>query len=153
MTTTSRSALVKTIVDRLKTYVDAGGNSIGTLASNRVYVTQAPDDTAFPCLVVRAINWQTTAELNNTQATFDLEVMVMHRPRSAEQAAELLGDLVEEAMLTWRESSAALGLSFANTSRRDTYPPLPTPADRELVQHRVMVSCTTWPHYLTAALT
>jgi hypothetical protein len=152
MSTASRSALVKTIVDRLKAYADGSGNSINTLTTGRVYVNQAPDATAFPCVVLRMLSWQTQAQFNNTQATFDLEVMVMHRPRSKEQEAELIGDLVEEALLTWRESGASLGLSHANTSRRETIPPLPLPADRELVQHRLVISCTTWPRFLTTAL-
>jgi hypothetical protein len=74
------------------------------------------------------------------------------RPRAKEIQTELLADLATEALLTWRESSAVLGLSFGRNFRRDTLPPSPDPGDRELVQVRAVIGCMSVPRYLTSAL-
>lgn len=156
MSTSSKNALMATIVARIKAYVNPVafpfGVTVGTYVGDRIYRSQAPDDADVPYIVLRAINAQTDPAFNNTRVNFDLEVMVFGRPRSAEQTVETIADLVEQALLTWRESGATLGLSFARTSLRDTLPPLPDPANRELVQVRLLIECATWPRYLTTAL-
>jgi hypothetical protein len=145
--------LVETIVARLLAYT-FDGDSIAALTASRVYIDQPPDNTSFPCLVIRSLNQRTAAQYNNTRKDFELEVMIYVKGRTAANArlAEQLGDLTEQALLTWVESSATLGLSFGREADRETVPPPQEPADRDIIGVRVLVQCATWPRYLTDAL-
>jgi hypothetical protein len=141
MSTDSTVALNKTVVARL---IAAG--------ITHMYVTQAPDLAVFPYGVLRRINVVSAPEYNNTRENFDFEITIYGRPRSTEQAVEALADIAEQSLLGWRESGPTLGLSFGRSVRRDTLPPPPDPGDRELVQVRLLISCATWPRYLTTVL-
>lgn len=154
MTTTSKYAIEETIQARLRDY-SFGGTTIGTLTSNRVIIDWAPDNTQFPCVVMRIIDWQSDASLSNMAVTFDVEVMVYGRGRtpSTVSTVKQIADLAEQALLTWKESSATLGLTFGQFSQRDTVPPPPEPADREVFAERVLVTCQSFPRYITDALT
>lgn len=152
MSTTTKVDLVKTIVARIKAYT-FGGTSVGALTGNRVYVSQAPDATTYPYVVVRKINSHTDPQYANVKEVFEIEAMCFGRPRSTEQTVELIAELVKQSLLTWVESGATLGLSFARSAQDDTLPPVPDPGDREVVQVRVIVECVSWPRYLTLPLT
>lgn len=153
--TTKTSDQLKSVVARLLAYVDDSGNTLGTRwGASGLYVSQAPDSTSATRYgVVRKINTQSSPEYSNTSQLFDLEVMCYGRPRSSEQDVEFDADLAEGALLTWTESSSALGLTFARESQRDTLPALPDPYDRELVTVRLVVSCRSFAKYLINALT
>lgn len=150
MSTLDETAVAKMVVARLLAYVSPAAISVATLTGSKVYVSQAPDNTTGLYVVVRIINGQTDAQFNNLKENFDIECMCFGRPRSAQQSVESLGTVVKQALLSWRDSSLTDGLTFGQTAQRDVLPPNPDPADRELVQVRVVVSCTTWPTYLTS---
>jgi len=76
-----------------------------------------------------------------------LEINVYHRPRLRASIAEDLADLVQSALLRWHDSSS--GLVFAQGCERATIPPLPAPADRELVHVRLVCQLVAWPLFLT----
>lgn len=153
MTTTSQSAVAETIHARLLAYT-FGGASIATLAGSRLYIDWPPDNAAFPCAVIRIANWQSDRQLGNVMANFDLECMVYGRGRTAANARTVkqIADLIEQAMLTWLESSPTLGLSFGNDVSRETLPVPPDPFDRDVMAERVTVSCSTVPRYVTDVL-
>lgn len=143
MSTETIPEQMQTIVARLRD--DAG--------LTKVYISQAPDDAMTGRqTVVRKINALGDPAFANLRETFDLEVMCYGRPRSTEQAVEADAEAALVSLLTWRESGAAVGLSFARTWSKTTLPPPPAPADRELVTVRVVVSCVSWPAYLTTPL-
>lgn len=153
MSTTSQSAIIETIVARLLAY-SFGGTTIATLAGSRVYIDWPPDSASFPCVVARIANWQSDPQLGNVMADFDLECMVYGRGRTAPNARTVkqIADLIEQAMLTWLESSPTLGLSYGNTVNRETLPIPPDPFDRDVMAERVAVSCSTVPRYITDVL-
>lgn len=156
MSTTTTPDLMDTIVKRIRAYVNANSQSMATVASARIYARQAPDVVQFPYVLLRIINRQTDPRYNNTRETFDIEALCHNRPRSkepTERDTEILGDLVKQALLTWKESGYDLGLSFGREARGETLPVEPAPGDAEIVTVRVVVSCASWPKYLTAALT
>jgi len=149
MSTTTRVNLMKTIITRVMGY-SYGGTTVGTLTGNRVYVSQAPDDTLFPCVVLRAINGQTSPEYQNAREQFDLEVMCYGRPRSSEQGVEQIADLVTQALITWTDGSS--GVVFGRSVQRSTIPPVGDASDRELVTVRLVVDVTAWSLSLVGAL-
>lgn len=153
MSSTSQSAVIETIVARLLAY-SFGGTTINTLAGGRVYIDWPPDDAAFPNVLVRITNWQSDPQYGNARSTFDVEIMVYGRGRSATNARTVkqIADLAEQALLTWRESSSTLGLSFGRTSERETAPPPPDPFDREVMAERILVNGVSWARYLTDAI-
>lgn len=144
MSTASTAGLMNTIWTRLTS---------APYSIARVYISQAPDAAVFPYIVFRKINGTSAPEYQNARENFEIEFMIFGRPRSMEQAVEALGDTVLAAMLTWTESGATLGLTFAQSYQRDSLPPPPDPGDRELVQVRIAFQCATWPRYLTVPLT
>lgn len=153
MSTTSQSAVAETIHAHLLAY-SFGGNAIATLTGSRVFIDWPPDNAAFPCAVIRIANWQPDPQYGHAFVNFNLECMVYGRGRSAANARTVkqIADLIEQAMLTWLESSPTLGLSFGKTPTRETLPVPPDPFDRDVMAERVSVSCETVPRYITDVL-
>jgi len=148
-----------TIRDRMLAFVDDAGRHIGqyvgTGANARIYHTQAPDPATYPYIVVRNSAGETDPEFANLFEEFDVEITVYHRPRgAAEKEAELIADLAEAAILTWHESSAALGLTYGQRRKhRETLRPDPDAEIRDLIEVELVVQCGSWPKKLTNALT
>jgi hypothetical protein len=158
MSSDTTSNIVKTAIARLLAYVDDAGHSIGdyvgTGASARIFANLAPDNVAYPYIVLRKFNSETSPEYGNLRQEYDLDVRCYGRPRGAkEQETELIADLVEGALLTWQESSTTLGLTYSHKSSRDTSEPDADPPDRDIVTVAVVVRCASWPKYVTNALT
>lgn len=146
--------LLKTIIARILAFADDSNRDVGDYVGARVYVSQAPDDVAYPYVVLQKRPAQTDPEYANLREEYLIEALCVGAPRSKEQETELIADLVEAALLTWHESSAALGLSFGmRTEERSTLPPDESPFDRNIVAVRVTVRCCSWSKRLTNALT
>lgn len=73
--------------------------------------------------------------------------MLYGRPRSQAVTIEDAADVCDQAMLRYVDSSS--GLTFSRERQRDTLPPFIDPADREVVQIRLLYSVKTWPLLLT----
>lgn len=153
MSSDATSNQLKTVIARLLAYQNDAGQQLSTYIAARVYVSQAPDDTSGTYLVVRKINTELDPEVGNLREEFDIEITGYGRPRSKEQEVELVVDLAEEALITWKESSPALGLSYGRYANRDTEEPDPDPEDRDLVKVRTLVRCASWAKRLSNALT
>jgi hypothetical protein len=152
----STEAHVDAAVAHVKAYVSpTTGKTVLLLAAGRVYGGQAPPAAAYPHVVLRKTNAGADPEYNNLREVFDLEATCIHQSRQKLSDCEAIADLIEQALLSWRESSPEIGLTFGQTSVRDTDPPDDEllPKDRDLVTVRVVVRCASWPRRLTAAMT
>src|SRR5689334_230452 len=99
MTTASTTDFVKAIVDRIRDYTDAASRSVGSICDDRVFVTQAPDDAAYPYVVLR-LDTRSDPDTCNIREEFELDVTAYGRPRAKEQETELLAELILKALLT-----------------------------------------------------
>lgn len=79
-----------------------------------------------------------------------LEVMLFGRPRKVwDKQLEHYADAIDQAMKQFTDPRAG-GLVFSRERSRDTLPPFPAPADREVVQIRLVYALVIYPQYLTA---
>lgn len=156
MSSDSSTAQLNAAIARVKTYTSPTlATTVGRLTSNRVYPWQAPAAAPFPHVVIRKQNGVTNRELGNAQEMFDLEATCVAHPRENEVRAEELADIVQQALLTWRESSSTIGLTLAlNLKSRDREESdIDTATNQEVVVVRLVVECVSWPRLLTAAVT
>ena len=116
MSSNTTIALLQTAYDRLLAYVDAAGdtlsNHIGSGPAARLYIRLTPDSVAYPYVVIRATEAAPDLEVGNLREMIMIEARCVHR--SEDGTVEQMADLVEEALLTWVESSSANGLTFGN---------------------------------------
>lgn len=153
MTTTSQSAVIETIRARLLSYT-FGGTDINTLTAGRVYIDWPPDNAPFPCAVMRIANWQRHPDFSVARM-FTVEIMVYGRGRNAANARTVkqIADLCEQALETFMEASADLGLTWGDDHiERETVPPPTEEFDREVMAERLAASGVCYPRYLTDVL-
>jgi hypothetical protein len=126
--------------------------TLRTTLTSRLYVLQAPDDAAYPFLEWRLVNRSTGAgDDGRFREVADLEVQCHARPRAALPTAEAIMDRVESALLHYSEETPAGLVTVRRMLQRDTLPPFPAPADREVVQIRAVFALTWWAPYRTSA--
>lgn len=151
MATDTTPNQIKTIVARILAYQNDAGQDVGDYVSDRVFVGAAPDSTTGTYIVLRKLRVE-TRDFNLCE-DYDIEITAYSRPLSKAQEVELVADLAEEALLTWHESSDALGLSYGMHVVRETEPIETDPEDRNLVAARTAVRCTSWTKRMSNALT
>jgi hypothetical protein len=153
MTTLSTDGLFTQLRTHVLSYIPLTGTTLmqrlgtGTLASSRLWKDAPPDTAAYPYGVMRLLNQLTSGEYNGERERIDFEIMLFARPRAQAVALEDMADLIDQAMLRYRDASS--GLSFSRSRQRDTLPPPTSPADREVVQIRLVYPLVVWPRYLT----
>jgi hypothetical protein len=152
MSTSSTSAQLKTIAQRIQAYTGPSGSTVNTLCGGRIYLRQPAADAPFPHLVVRKVSASSDREFQNLRELFELEVTAYARSRSGDDAVDDIADLVQQALLSWVESSPTLGATFTKSVRRDRLSFVASPADPEVVAVRLLFECASWPIYATAAL-
>jgi hypothetical protein len=135
--------------DRVKEFVSARGDSIGTICGERIFLRMAPDNVAMPYVVVTLDGSESDPGFSNLKREFQLGILGVS---SDPQESELLADLGEAALLTWRNSSAAEGLMYGVRAARDTTEPN-DPALRDRCETRVVVTLAAWTQPLTSANT
>lgn len=148
------SDLLQAAVAQLVAYVSDRGDSIGTLCGDpstaRVYIRGAPDNATKAYVVLSKAIGESDPDVSNLSEEMEIDaICVSDDP----EQVELLGDLVRQAFLQWRISSAAEGLLYCSRVRRTT-PELSTePEQRD--RHHVMITgeFTVWPATLADALT
>ena len=150
MSSDTTKALLQTVYDRLIAYTDNAArkltDSIGILTP-RLYVRIAPDAVKYPYIVLRCSEAETDIEMANLRNYFTIEARCVHR--TDDGTVELMADLVEEALLTWVESSSANGLTRGLSSRRESQEPLADASNRDLAEVTVYVTCVSWATRLT----
>ena len=154
MATDTTSAQLKAAIARLLAYSDDSGRDVADFVTDRLYVSQAPENAPHPYIVVRKASGATDPEYGNLLEEFELEIDCWGRPRhSKEQETELIADLCEGAMLTWHESSAVLGLTYGMSVERETLDNEQNPELRDIVGIRLRARVACWPRRLSNALT
>ncbi len=141
MSSASTKAILGTIRARLVAFVPLTGTALG---SARVYANGPLEGAAFPYIVLRLVNQIP----DGLRMTADLEAVVFHRPRSKAAEAEDMADVFSGAMLQWVDREGQ-GLIAVLDWLRDSVAPFSEPADRELVQVRMIYSLLLYPEYLT----
>lgn len=157
MSTGTSDALSTQLRNRLLGFIPAnpplGYTSLNTRlggatpGAGRLWKDAAPDTAAYPFGIMRLIN---RVSLNERER-MDLEVVLYGRPRSQAVAIEDAADLCDAAMLNYRDPTS--GLIFSHERQRDTLPPPTDPADREVVQVRLVYSLIVWPILLSQYVT
>ena len=110
----------------------------------------APDAAQYPYALIRLMNGVTSDA--GLRVAADLEVMSFARPRVPwGERLEDYADVIDQALLhlAARDGTGVRGFAFTRDRSRDTLPPFPAPADREVVQVRQVFSFACWPQYLT----
>lgn len=153
MSSDTTTTFLQTAYDRLMAYVDPAGRSLATYlgagSAARLYVRLTPDAIQYPYVALRC-SAETDPELANLRSHITIEAHCVGR--ADDGTTEQIADLVEGALLTWLEASAALGVTFGQTSRRETAEPLSDAANRDLTEATVWVTCVSWSKRLTSAL-
>lgn len=149
MSSNGTVAQLKRIAARLREYSSPEGVKLASLSGCKVYERSAPSDALMPHVVVRKINSVTHGQVRES---FEIEAICSVRGRDAEQTASAMADIVIQALLSWREASAAAGLSVGVDARRDQLDFTQSPADPAVRAERVLIECESWPKYLTSAL-
>lgn len=154
MSSDTSKALLQTAYDRLIAYSDTAGRMltdyIGT-ATPRLYNRIAPDAATFAYCVLRCSEGTPDIEVGNLRSVFTIEARCVHR--SDDGTVEQMADLIEEALLTWVESSSDLGMTFGHSSRRESQEPITDPSNRDLAEVTVYVTCISWAKRLTGIAT
>ena len=151
--TTSTDNLFTQLRTRLLTFAPLAGATLmtrlggTTLNNSRLWKDAPPDSALYPFGVMRIINRISEGRYNGEREQFDLEVILYGRPRSQAVSVEDAADVCDQAML--RYADGASGLTFSRERQRDSLPDLADPADREVVQVRLVYSAVVWPRMLT----
>jgi hypothetical protein len=109
--------LLSAMVAQLIAFVSDRGQSIGTICNARVYIRKAPDDVAKPYIVITKAVGESDPEVSNLIETFEIDARCVDDDPAR---VELLGDLAQQALLTFRYSSELEGLCRCVTTRRAT---------------------------------
>lgn len=150
MSSDTTKALLQTAYDRLIAYSDGAGRTLADYIGNnpkRLYVRVAPDAISCPYVVLRASDATPDVEFSNLRAHITFEARCIHRAEDGN--VEQIADLVEEALLTWQESSPTLGLTRGQSSRRESVEPEKDSSNRDLAEVIVYVTCVSWATRLT----
>jgi hypothetical protein len=158
----STAGLLASLRTRLLTFERLEGESLadilgttenGAGIDGKLYLVQAPDNITKPenspsrWGVMRIKNRRTGGTEQSARDLIELEVMLFARPRSQQAAMEEAADACDEAMLRYQNLDADL---VGNWGRlRNTLPVMTEPADREVVQIRLMYTLVVYPDHLT----
>ena len=151
MSSDTTKALLQSANDRLLAYVDNAGRKLTDyigLDSPRLFIRIAPDACTYPYVVIRIMQSDTDTDYSNLRAIVQIEALCVHRADDGN--VELVADLVEDALLTWRESSDTLGITFGQSSTRESREPINDPINRDLAEVALTVTCGSWEKRLTA---
>jgi hypothetical protein len=99
--------LLSAVVAQLIAFVSDRGQSIGTICSGHVYIRKAPDDVTKPYVVITKAVGESDPEYSNLLESFEIDALCVDDDPAR---VELLGDLAQQALLTFRYSSQLEGL-------------------------------------------
>lgn len=152
MSTDTTSLLEGSIANRVRSYVSPSSVSVNTLKA-MVYVDMAAADAPFLYVVLRIGDAVSDDEYGGRRQKLALEAMCYGRSREDRVSINALADVVTQALLTFRESSADFGLTFFTGVHREGIVDLPTPSAPEAIGLKLVLDGATWPAVLTDALT
>jgi hypothetical protein len=150
--TSGTAALLKGLQQWLLAFVpkDVPADTLATRL-NGIYQVQVPDNAPFPYGVLRLDNNVSHGAYNADRLTADLELQLYDRPREKLANLERSADVADMALLRFTTGSTppGVGVVFGRDRTRNTLPPFPAPADREVCAIRLVFPLTIWPAYLT----
>lgn len=160
--TDSTIELYAAIRTRLLTYTDGGAapNTINAATSGRVYSISPPDPASntmqtVPFVLLTITETPPSGEGDPTRFTFDVEVQVVHRPRTMTPAAFRIADLAKKALAGRIVANSATD-GFVTMISPPLIAALPAgggDADRTVVQIMVTASGYGYSKALASALT
>lgn len=157
----STTTLLATLRTRLLTFdrlqgetlaVILGGTASGAGSVGKLYLVQAPDTVTDPANspsrwgIMSLTNRRSNAE-NAERELVDLEVMLFARPRNQQAAMEDAADACDEAMRRYEDFTRDAIGCWGRV--RNTLPVMVGPADREVVQIRLVYTLVVYPDHLT----
>lgn len=157
MSSEATVAHVDAAVLRVRNYTSPNtGKRAATLCANRVYNAHGgkyrdPETALFPQAVLAKINVNSDPQTLERE-NFDIEVLCHAQSRGKAHEAEALADLIQQALLTWRESSTADGLTFGRGYTRSKLPDVTEGALKDITTVRVVVGCSAFPKMITEAV-
>ena len=146
--TASWTDIYKAVRTRLLTFAPKTGSTVGTLLGNRLYILQGPDTAVFPYGIMRIQSGFQSGQYKGERLAGELEIMLFARPRSQQQALNLVADTCDQAFLRYHDGSSA-GLIFSRERMRNDLPAYGAEVDREVVQIQLLYQLVVWPTYLT----
>lgn len=150
----STTAILVAIRERLLTFTPATGDTLATMlgsttegagSDGKLYLAQAPDGVQHPYGLLRLIDLIPQGEDGRYMLRGVTELQFFHRPRRNMALCESYADRASEAWLRW--VSPTDGLSALRVEGRATIT-YTEPADRELVQVRLLLPFRSTPAYL-----
>lgn len=119
------------------------GTAAGAGSDGKLYKNEAPDNVTGPYAVMWFKNRRPTPDVAVRQ-TAELEVQIFGRPRSMQATCEEAADACDEAMLTEYTDVSSRVISCSG-GLRSAMPPASEPADREVVQIRLVYTLIVYP--------
>jgi hypothetical protein len=144
--TLSMAAFYAMLRNQVLDYVDPDGYT-NRAAVTDLYRLSAPDNASAPYGVLSIKSPQSVADQNHLKLAADVEVMWFGRPRKTQPDIEALGDRTVQALLTFRNHTS--GLTYFSSATSESLPAFSAPADRELVQVRVLARVQSWPRFIS----
>jgi hypothetical protein len=138
--------LLSAVVAQLIAFVSDRGQSIGTICSGHVYIRKAPSDVAKPYVVITKAVGESDAEYANLLESFEIDALCVDDDPAR---VELLGDLAQQALLTFRYSSQLEGLCRCVATRRATPEADQDPALSDRQEVIVTAECSVVPAKFT----
>lgn len=158
MSSESTIAHVDAAVLRVRSFQSpTTGKTAALLCKNAVFNSHGgkyrdPETAPHPFVVLAKINIRSNPTVD-VQEDFDIEALCHAKGRGRAQEAETLADLVQQALLTWRESGTAEGLTTGRGYTRVTLPAVEgSDRMRDVTTVRVTVACSSFPTMVTAVL-
>lgn len=154
MATKSTDAQVKTFANQLRSFSNDAGEKLNALKV-KVHEHFAPADADMPYVLVAKGDSSTDPDVGDLKEDFDLEATVVGRSRADEPKVNQAADLVEQALIAFRESSSDHGLTSVQSIRRGRldFSEAIGPKGEELIEVPVTAECYSWARRLTDALT
>jgi hypothetical protein len=146
---TRTATLYGVFARRLLDYQPAGEMPLNAVLGGRLYAFEPPEPAQFPFAVMRLFGRRTGGGDDGAlREDGSLEIQFFGRPRGQSATVDLAADIAEEALLRWYAPEEG-ALMMRRLVSRETLPPFPSEANREIVRVRGVWTYTWWPQYRT----
>ena len=130
-----------------------GGFRVGGGAAARLYVTQAPNETAFPHGILDLHPRAGVVGYGGLKDVGEVSVTLYDTERGSQWALAAMADQVEQALFQYRAEGDAAGVLYVGHVRR-TDPLVPgDPMLRGTVMIRLAAALGVWPSYRLSLVT
>jgi hypothetical protein len=148
MSTTTTDTQLKTVANRLRSYL-ASGAGVNSYSA-KVYPWFAAPDAALPNIVLVKRASRSDPDFHHLREAFGVDAIITGRARKDEPLVNALADLVQTAFPMWTDATS--GLLFYTGYDRGEMEYRTDDQGQELIELRVVVEFAMWP-VLTTSLT